>query len=50
MNRFDHLSGTELRLDLAEAQYERPKTLVGITRKKNRIREITAELVRRGSF
>lgn len=48
--RYAHLSSVELRLDLAEAQYERPGTLRGIVLKRNRIRDLTGELVRRGSF
>lgn len=50
MSRYDDLSSAELRLELAEAEYERPKTLRAIVLKKNRIRAITAELVQRGSF
>lgn len=47
---FDDRSSCELRLDLAEAEAEKPKTINGICRKKNRIRAITAELLARGSF
>jgi len=47
---FNHLSSAELRLDLAEAEAERPKTIRGCVLKKNRIRDLTHELVQRGSF
>lgn len=47
---FDHLSSCELRLELAEAVADRPKTIRGITLKKNRIRAVTKELVERGAF
>jgi len=46
----DDLSSAELRLELAEAEAERPKTIVGACRKKNRISRITQILVDRGSF
>lgn len=44
------LSSCELRLELAEAEAERPKTIVAACRKKNRIRAVLAELIERGSF
>lgn len=44
------LSSAELRLDLAEAQSQRPATIKAACFKKSRIRDLTAELVRRGSF
>lgn len=47
---FDHLSSVELRLELVEAEYQRPRTIVAICRRKNRIRDITRELVERGAF
>lgn len=50
MSRYADLSGAELRLDLAEAQAERPTTLRASCLKKNRIRDLTAELVRRGAY
>lgn len=45
-----HLSGTELRIELACAEAERPKTIRSCCLKKNRIQAITAELVERGCF
>jgi hypothetical protein len=44
------LTSVELRLDLAEAEAFRPATLRAITLKRNRIRDLTRELVERGSF
>ena len=44
------LSSCELRLELAEAEYEKPKTLRAIHLKRDRIGLITNELLRRGSF
>lgn len=44
------LSNTELRLELAEAESERAKTWNGSWRKKNRVRDITRELLERGAF
>lgn len=50
MSRFDDLSSVELRLELAEAEASRPATLRGICLKRNRIRDVTAELCERGAF
>lgn len=47
---FDDLSNTELRLELAEAEYERPTTIKGIMLKRGRIQRILDELLRRGAF
>lgn len=44
------LSGVELRLALAEAEYERPRTIKGCIFKRNRIRAITAALVEKGAY
>lgn len=44
------LSNAELRLDLAEAEAERPRTIVASCRRKNRLEALTAELLRRGAF
>lgn len=44
------LSGTELRLALAEAIAEKPKTWRASALKSDRVRDLTQELVRRGSF
>lgn len=50
MSALANRSAAELRLDLAEAEYERAKSWAGSWRRKNLIDAITAELVRRGSF
>lgn len=47
---FDHLSSVELRLELAEAEAIRPRSIVGDIRKRHRISDITNELCKRGSF
>jgi hypothetical protein len=47
---FNHLSSTELRLDLAEAEATKAKTLRAISLKRNRISEITNELLKRGAY
>jgi hypothetical protein len=44
------LSNAELRIELACAEAERPTTIVGQCRKKNRIRDFTEALVERGAF
>lgn len=44
------LSACELRLALAEAEAEHPRSWKGIWLKRDRIRDLTQELVRRGSF
>jgi hypothetical protein len=46
----DDLSSAELRLLLAEAEAQRPASIVAICRKKNRISHITAALIERGAF
>lgn len=48
--RFANLSSVELRLELAEIEYEQPKTIVASCRKKNRRAAVIAELLARGSF
>jgi hypothetical protein len=50
MHDLRDLSSAELRLELAEAEADRPKSQVGFTRKKNRIAAITRELCQRGAF
>jgi hypothetical protein len=50
MMPLNELSNVELRLELAEAEYQRPKTLKGICQKRNRIAAVTALLVERGAF
>jgi hypothetical protein len=47
---FDHLSSCELRLELAEAEQRKPQTIKACIAKRNRIQELTHELVQRGSF
>jgi hypothetical protein len=47
---FDDLSSAELRLDLAEAVASRPRTWREVWLKKDRIRDLTNELIKRGSF
>lgn len=44
------LSSAELRIELACAQAERPRSWRGAFLKKDRIAAITRELVERGSF
>lgn len=48
--RFEEMSSAELRLEIAELEYERARSWNGIWRKQNRLNEVTAELLRRGSF
>lgn len=50
MTRLADLSGVELRLELAEAEAERPRTVKGVCFRRSRIRAVTAELVSRGCF
>jgi hypothetical protein len=50
MANLRELSGCELRLELAEAVAERPRTLKAIIFKRNRIAAVTAALVERGAF
>jgi hypothetical protein len=46
----NHLSGAELRLDLAAAEAEKPQTIRGIMLKRNKVRDLTQELVKRGCY
>lgn len=48
--RLEAMSGTELRLELAEIEYERAKAWNGIFRKQSQLNAVTAELLKRGSF
>lgn len=50
MSNLRERSSAELRLDLAEAEYERARSWNGSWKRKNLIAAITAELVARGSF
>ena len=46
----DKLSNAELRLELAEAQSQKVTSWRGSFLKKDRIRDLTNELVKRGAF
>lgn len=50
IKRIMAMTSIELRLQLAEAQAHRPRTLREIWLKKDRIRDLTNELVQRGAF
>ncbi len=50
MEKFNHLSGAELRLELAAAEAHKPATIREVVLKRNNIRDLTSELVERGSF
>ena len=50
MYNLSELSNVELRLELAEAEYERPNSLRATILKQDRIKQITAELLGRGAF
>lgn len=44
------LSSAELRLELAEAESERPRTIKASIIKRDRIKAVTRELIERGAF
>ena len=46
----EEMSSAELRLELAEIEYERARSWNGIARKDNRRDAVVAELLKRGSF
>jgi hypothetical protein len=47
---FNELSATELRLELAEAEYTRATTWKGVHLRQDRIAAVTRELIDRGAF
>jgi hypothetical protein len=50
LTQFNELSSAELRLDLAVAESQKPNSLRAICLKRDKVRDITNELIRRGSY
>jgi hypothetical protein len=49
-NRLQKMGSAELRLELAEAEYEKPKSWRASALKKDRIQLVLNELVKRGAY